>query len=145
MDKKITIVVAVIVALVLGAMIFTSRSVNQSGDSSIGSAVNSDLLTTSSETLVTVGSPSSTLLAANTNRKYVKCFNRESAGNNAWVSFGATASVGGGLYLTASSSFTITGDNLYTGIITARNRTGTEVGGTTASSSVRILCQQLSL
>lgn len=135
-----------IVVIVLGAVFFTGgRQTNQSSGPSVGSAQNSDILTTVSETLVQVGSPSSTILAKNNNRKYARCFNRESGVNNAWVSFGSTASVGGGLYLTASSSFTITGDNLYTGIVTARNRTGTETGGTTASSSVRILCQELSL
>lgn len=144
--KKISIIAGIVLALLVAAVLVGTsvETLNQKG--SLGSAANTDQLTNSSETLVTISSRSATLLAANTARKFATCYNRENgSGDNAWVSFGSTASVGGGLYVKASASFTIDADNLYVGAITAINRTGTEVGGSTASSSVRFLCQELTL
>jgi hypothetical protein len=108
-----------------------------------GASVDTVWTGSSTATLVKVASVSTQLLAENLNRKFVLCQNREGgSGDGAWVMFGSTASVGGGFYLRASQSFTIDDSVPYFGVITAVNRLGRETGGSTASSSVRITCQQ---
>jgi hypothetical protein len=65
----------------------------------------------------TVGVASGTVLAANEARKRAIIVNSGAAG--VWLSFGATAVVGTGVFLAAGGgSFEIDPDELYTGLIT---------------------------
>lgn len=73
---------------------------------------------TMTQTGPTVTNASSTVLASNSNRRYVMIYNQ--SGSTIYLSFGATAAViGTGIRLANNSSYEITSDNLFTGAITA--------------------------
>lgn len=94
-------------------------------------ALNGDV-TTCTANSVTVGSSSTTLLAANANRKYA-CFSNTSD-ELVYIQLGGTAVQGKGIMLgiegEANDRYEITIDKLYKGIVTAICSSGSKVVAT---------------
>ena len=69
---------------------------------------------------VTIGTSSATLVAANESRKYLRILNTGAAA--IYLAFGATAVVGSGIYVGATTgTFVMTIDNLTTEAVTAES------------------------